>query len=178
MRAPSDEQLLSSGDPEDFGVFYDRHLPAVVAYLGRRTRRAELTLDLVAETFARALEHRRRFDPARGPAIAWLLSIARNLLIDAVRRGRVADAARQRLALEPVTVDDEGLARVDEMSEFDLPSALACLSDAERESVLARVVTEEPYALIAERIGISEQVVRKRVSRGLAVLRRRFQEPS
>jgi len=36
----------------------------------------------VAETFARALEHRGAYDPRRGPAIAWLLGIARNLLLD------------------------------------------------------------------------------------------------
>jgi hypothetical protein len=38
-------------------------------------------LDLVAETFARALERRAQFDPQRGPAVAWLPSIAHSLLV-------------------------------------------------------------------------------------------------
>ena len=36
----------------------------------------ELAADLTAETFAAALVSVRRFDPARGPAVAWLLGIA------------------------------------------------------------------------------------------------------
>jgi DNA-directed RNA polymerase specialized sigma24 family protein len=56
--ARPDAELLADPDPEAFGAFYDRHLPAITAYVGRRVRRADLTFDVVAETFARALEHR------------------------------------------------------------------------------------------------------------------------
>jgi DNA-directed RNA polymerase specialized sigma24 family protein len=34
--------------------------------------RPDLTFDIVAETFARALEHREAYDPERGAAVAWL----------------------------------------------------------------------------------------------------------
>jgi RNA polymerase sigma factor (sigma-70 family) len=98
LAEPSDAELLAGGPPEYFGMFYERHLDAVVAFLGGRVRRPELVFDLVAETFARALERREQFDPARGPAVAWLLAIARNLVIDAARRGQVASASRVRLA--------------------------------------------------------------------------------
>jgi hypothetical protein len=33
----TDDELLSSGDPEDFGVFYDRHVKALLGYFARRT---------------------------------------------------------------------------------------------------------------------------------------------
>ena len=170
--ARADSELLTDPDPEAFGAFYDRHLPAVTAYVGRRARRADLTFDLVAETFARALEHRARYEPARGPAVAWLLGIARNLLVDAVRRGRVADAARRRLAMTAVVLDDDALRRIEEHGSVDLATALAALPADQRDAVLRRVVAEEPYPLIADRVGCSEQVVRQRVSRGLAALRR------
>ena len=66
---------------DDFGAFYERHVGTVTAYVGRRVRaRPDLTIDLVAETFARALEHRASYDPRRGPPEAWLIGIARNLL--------------------------------------------------------------------------------------------------
>jgi RNA polymerase sigma-70 factor (ECF subfamily) len=59
---------------------------------------------------------------------------------------------------------------------MDLAAALAALSAEERDAVLRRVVADEPYPLIAQQIGCSEQVARKRVSRGLANLRRRLDE--
>jgi hypothetical protein len=71
----TDEQLLAAvdaGEPEAFGAFYRRHVTALLGYFLRRTRDAELAADLTAETFAAALDGLRRFDPRRGPAVAWL----------------------------------------------------------------------------------------------------------
>src|SRR4051794_19574251 len=116
----SDADLLARREPEDFGEFYERHVAAVTAYVARRSPRADLTFDLVAETFARALEHGARYDPRKGPAVAWLFGIARHLMIDAVRKGQVADAARIRLGMAPVALDDEQLQRVEEASRIDL----------------------------------------------------------
>ncbi|HEY3829711.1 MAG TPA: sigma factor-like helix-turn-helix DNA-binding protein [Solirubrobacteraceae bacterium] len=52
----------------------------------------------------------------------------------------------------------------------------ALWSAASSSTIEKRVLEEEPYASISARIGCSEQVVRKRVSRGLATLRRRIKE--
>ena len=111
MDTRSDAELLASGVADDFGVFYERHVRVVTAYLARRTGRADVTFDLVAETFARALENRARHSASRGPAVAWLLAVARNLLIDAARRGRVADSARVRLSMTRIELDDDALER-------------------------------------------------------------------
>jgi RNA polymerase sigma factor (sigma-70 family) len=164
------------GPTDDFGAFYEEHVGAVTAYAARRVGRPDLTFDVVAETFARALEHRERYDPARGAAVAWLLGIARNVVIDSARRGRVADAARRRLGMSAVTLDDEQLARIEERGRIDLGDALSALPREQREAVVRRVLAEEPYPVIAERLGCSEQVVRQRVSRGLAALRRNIEE--
>jgi RNA polymerase sigma-70 factor (ECF subfamily) len=157
---------------EDFGAFYEAHVGAVTAYVARRVSRPEVVFDLVAETFARALEHRAKYDPRRGPAVAWLFGIARHLMIDAARRGRVDSAARARLGMEPIALDDDALARIDERGSVKLRDALAALPESQREAVLRRVLAEQPYPEIAAHVGCSEQVVRQRVSRGLAALRR------
>lgn len=134
--------------------------------------------DVVAETFARALEHRGQYHPARGPAVAWLLGIAGNVLIDAARRGRVAAETRRRLGMPTVALDDDQLAVVEERGRIDLSSALGRLTAQQREAVVRRVLVEESYPVIAEDLECSEQVVRKRVSRGLAILRRELEEES
>jgi RNA polymerase sigma factor (sigma-70 family) len=176
MTERADAQLLESPDAADFGRFYERHVGAVVAYLGARVRSAELVFDLTAETFARALEHRDQYDPTRGPAVAWLLGIARHLIIDAARRRRVSDRSRLRLGLAPIVLDDEQLARIEARSGVDLRAALAALAPGEREAVIRRVLCEQPYAELAAHLRCSEQVARKRVSRGLARLRRVLEE--
>src|SRR4051794_26311583 len=168
----SDVDLLTSHIPEEFGAFYERHATAVTAYVARRTRKPDLIFDLVAETFARALEHRRHYEPRKAPAVAWLFGIARHLMIDAERRGQVADAARVRLRMEPVALDDEQIERIVERSRIDLIQALGQLPESQRIAVIRRVLGEQEYDAIASHVGCSPQVVRQRVSRGLASLRK------
>jgi RNA polymerase sigma factor (sigma-70 family) len=174
---PSDEELLAGGGAHGFALLYERRYPLIRGYLRRRVGpHPDLVLDLVAETFARALERRKQFDPQRGTAVGWLVGIARHLLLDAVREGRVADASRRRLGMERIVVADEQLEMIERASVSELERSLMGLPQEQREAIELRVLEEEPYAVIAARIGCSEQMVRKRVSRGLAALRRRMKE--
>ncbi len=176
----SDEHLIATcgADPDAFADFFRRHACALAGYLVRRTGDPELAADLTAETFAAALDGRARFDPARGPAVGRLYGIARNLLSGAQRRGCVEDRARRRLGMEPLVLDDEALAQVEAAGAREVGAVLEALPGDEREAVRARVVDERPYAEIALAARTSESVIRKRVSRGLARLRTRIEEPS
>jgi RNA polymerase sigma factor (sigma-70 family) len=177
MSSLSDEELLVRGDAEGFAALYERRYPLIRGYLRRRLGgHPDLVLDLVAETFARALERRGQFDQDRGPAVGWLIGIARHLLLDATRRGRVDDASRRRLGMERISFEQRELQLVERDSASELERALARLPGEQREAIEKRVLEEEPYAAIAAGIGCSEQVVRKRVSRGLATLRREVEE--
>jgi RNA polymerase sigma factor (sigma-70 family) len=173
----SDEELLVAGGAPGFALLYERRYPLVRGYLRRRLGpHPDVVLDLVAETFARALERREQFDPRRGTAVAWLLGIARHLLLEAARKGRVADASRRRLGMERIVVESEQLELIERESVSGLERSLGGLPPDQREAIERRVLEEEPYAAIAAGIGCSEQVVRKRVSRGLAALRRSVKE--
>jgi DNA-directed RNA polymerase specialized sigma24 family protein len=110
-------------------------------------------------------------DPARGPVIGWLLGIARNLIIDSARRGQVEADSRARLGMMPVELDDDQLAAIAERGRVDLRAAFEAVPVEQREAVFRRVVLEESYATMAGDLRCSEQVVRKRVSRGLAGIR-------
>jgi|tagenome__1003787_1003787.scaffolds.fasta_scaffold20533659_2 DNA-directed RNA polymerase specialized sigma24 family protein len=158
---PSDAQLLSSSTPEDFGAFYERHVNPVAAYLARRTRRPDILLDLVAETFARAFEHRHRFDPRRGPAAGWLFTIARGLVADAERHGQVSDAARVRLGMPPVVLGEEALARVTERSRLDFITSLAHLPESQRIVVIRRVLGEMEYPELPGHVSCSASIRRE-----------------
>jgi RNA polymerase sigma factor (sigma-70 family) len=178
----TDEELLAAGDAQAFGLLYARRHPLVRAYLRRQlARREDVVLDLVAETFARALERRGQFDAERGSAASWLLAIAHNLLVDAARRGKVADQSRSRLGMDPIELIDEDLERVHERdaaqeAAAELQRYVGELPPEQREAVERRVLEEHSYAAVAEQIGCSQQVARKRVSRGLAALRERIEE--
>lgn len=173
----SDADLLlrAGDDPSSFGVFYRRHVDAVLGYHFKRTGCAQTAADLTAETFAGAYLARRRFRPGPAPARAWLFGIARRQLGTFARRQRVADRARRRLAIPLIELDDADLERVETLVDLQpvaeaVRAAVAKLPGGQAEAVRLRVGDERSYAEVAAVLGCSEGAARVRVSRGLRTL--------
>jgi RNA polymerase sigma factor (sigma-70 family) len=174
----SDADLLARGrrgDAEAFAAFYRRHERLVLGWLMGQTRDPALAADLAAEAFAAAYLSSDRFQPEVAPAAAWLLGIARNKLRSSLRRRQVEDRAQRQLGVERLALDDEDLARV-EACDGTVLQLLEELPPEQQEAVRAHIVDDESYADVAARLRTSQAVVRKRVSRGLAVLRRRLNQ--
>jgi RNA polymerase sigma-70 factor (ECF subfamily) len=161
---------------EALAALYDRHARSLLRFLTRRTFDAEVALDLLGETFAQAVLKRRSFRGSdEDTARAWLFGIARNQLNQYFRRGVVERRGLLRLKLQPPSAPAEELARVEEMASLPdlraiLREELTALSADHREAIVLRVVEELPYPQIARQLGISEDAVRARVSRGLRAL--------
>src|SRR5215813_6381727 len=115
----SDTELLLAAriSAEAFGIFYERHFASVLTFFRRRTPGPEEAFDLAAETFAAALSAVPRFQPGPEPAQAWLFAIARHKLSESVRRGRVQDEARRALAMQPIELDEEAIAMLEETAD-------------------------------------------------------------
>ena len=148
---------------EEFAEAAERHLDDVHAYLVYLTGDRATAEELTAETFARACERWRRFDPRRGSARTWLCQLARSTALDHFR----AEARRRRredrfAAREPheAEVFGDGLSH-------ELEQALARLSAAEREVVALRVLLELDGAAAARVLGISVTACSTRLSRAL-----------
>jgi len=174
----SDEELLAAiadRDREACSAFYRRHLPRVVAFLLRDTGDPDLSADLTAEVFASVIVSAARYRPQTETAAPWLVGIARNVLGRSRRRGRVQDNVRRRLAFEPIELDDgdrESTQALAAWGQGRVMELVERLPAGERDAVKARVVDERTYPEIAAELRCSELVVRKRVSRGLARVRR------
>ena len=90
----------------------------MLAYFARRVPTPELVADLMAETIAHGLIALQRPSAAiPDTPVGWLLTIAKNQLIDSVRRGKVESAGRRRLGLEPLVLDDHDIERILEIAE-------------------------------------------------------------
>lgn len=184
LRRASDGELLRrcAAEPEAFREIYSRHERIVVAFLARRTRDAETAADLTAETFARALLNAGRFR-AEGdePAIGWLLGIARHTWLHTLERGRAERSACERLGIELPRMSDASLERIEAFIDAEHPDSpllalLAALPEQQREAVRAHVLEERPYDEVADYLGVSQETVRQRVSRGLSRLRSTLKE--
>jgi RNA polymerase sigma-70 factor, ECF subfamily len=170
----TDAQLLRTARAAaaPFREVYERYAERIHGYHLRRTGDADAAHDLTAETFARAWLVRARFrDDADGSAGPWLFGIARNVLLESVRRGELERAACRRLRIfervdrEPASTEPDAswLERLDE--------AFASLPAGQRDAIGLRVLRDLDYEAVAEELATSPRAARVRVSRGLASLR-------
>jgi RNA polymerase sigma-70 factor (ECF subfamily) len=166
--------VAARSSPEAFGEVYERFEAGLLRFFVHATGRADLAADLTAETFARAIEIVANYDPTRGRADQWLFGIARHILSESYRRGRVDAAARERLGFPQLVLDDHSFEVISSLGQGEATLALAELPVEQREAIEARVVHERDYAEIAGELRCSEAVVRQRVSRGLRALRTRL----
>ncbi|WP_380162006.1 RNA polymerase sigma factor [Kineococcus sp. R86509] len=170
------DRLAASGtNPEAFRVLYQRHAEALLRYCFTRVPEAEAAYDLLAETFAHAYLHRDTFDSDRGPVIAWLTTIARSKSLELHRRRRSETRALTRLGVQVEALDDESIARIDDLVDARahrrrLRDALARLGRRDREAVTLRVVQQLNYTDVAQHLGCSPGAARVRVHRALSRL--------
>jgi RNA polymerase sigma-70 factor (ECF subfamily) len=160
---------------------YDAHAGVLLGYVrrlvGGDTARAE---DVVQETLLRAWRHPEALDPERtgGASVrAWLLTVARNLVIDGerarkVRPREVADVSdsdvvpARLLALGSV---DETLDRI--LLAHGMAEALTALTTDHRAVLEHLYFRDRSVAETAARLGIPEGTVKSRAYYALRALR-------
>jgi RNA polymerase sigma factor (sigma-70 family) len=174
MEPPGQGSL--SLDDAGFSTLYRTTAQDLVVFFARRTYDPEAAADLMAETFAKAYLGRRRFrGSTEEQARAWLFGIARRRFAMYVRRGKAERRALDRLGLERPQLVDGEYARIEELAGLEalrgpLAKQLSSLAPSQRSALELRVVRELPYPDVADRLGISEQAARARVSRALRAL--------
>jgi RNA polymerase sigma factor (sigma-70 family) len=158
-------------DREEFARVYDEHVWSVYGFFGYRLNSRADAEDLTQQTFERALKAWSRFDERKGSAGVWLLSIARHLLIDHYRRDR---SRRQEPIDDPEHAEALPYLEGPESElgiSAELESALALLSDRQRELLALRYGADLTSPEIAELTGLSVANVQQLLSRGLRRLR-------
>lgn len=185
-RRNDDERPLlvrARDQPELFAAFYGERLESVLAYFGRRVMDPEVAFDLTADTFAAAF---RDLDNMRATtedqANAWFWTIAQNRLRRYRERGAVERRGLERLGIELPSMSAVEFERAEELADLEsaragIHACLDALNPERRDAVRWRVIEERSYAEIASLAGVSEDVARARVSRGLRQLARLLDDP-
>ena len=175
----TDEELVHAvlaGELETFAELVERYERLVFSFLLSRLNDLQEVEDIVQETFVKAFRHLASFDCERRFA-AWLLTIARNLLIDSRRKaGRsvasttlvnevmLTDSAREASSQpSEIVVRRERFRSIVVMIQ-ELPEEL-------RTPFLMRVINELPYQEIAEVLEVPLQTVKNRIFKARGILR-------
>lgn len=162
------------GDQDAVRALVSRHERSVYNLLARMLRDPGLAEDLAQETFVRAFRHLATFD-RRYKFSNWLLRIAHNAGIDAIRRRRpdlvsMDDDERHRSLAETAAAPGSDALRRLEQRDLGqaLETAMARLRPDYRRLVVLRYQEELSYEEIAEITGLPIGTVKSNLHRARA----------
>ena len=174
MSRDDEAQLVKrakQGDPAAFAEIYTRHHDAIYAYLYYRVGDVRVAEDLAGEVFLRLVARIGKFTYRGRPILAWLYTIARNLLIDHQRKQVRSDTADieehwPTNAPGPAEVAERGLTR------DCLIRSLKHLTEDQQRVILHKLLEGRTNREVADLLGKTEGAVKSLQHRALASLRR------
>lgn len=162
---------VAEGDRDAFTQFYKATSPKVYAMLIRVMRDRDAAQDVLQQAYVAIWKKAASFKPARGPAMAWTVVVARNKALDAMR---VVTSKNETVMIDETLPDDstctEDLAEAT-LLRRRLTEALASLPEDMAKAV--RLSTEYGFTSqeIADQFGLPHNTVKSWVRRGLKRLR-------
>lgn len=167
---------VGAGERTAFAELYDRTAARVFGLVRRvlvdPAQSEEVTQDVYLELWQTA----SRFDPARGGALPWLLTIAHRRAIDRVRASQSARDRDLRVAARDTEVPVDTVAEAAEvrLEHERAHDALAGLPDAQRECVELAYYGGLTQSEISDRLGVPIGTVKTRLRDGMIRLRARM----
>ena len=148
-------------------AIYQAHNDWLLGWLGKKTACPALAQDLAQDTFVRVLKKAGQGERVGQPR-AFLVKVARGLLIDHWRRREIEQACLRALAARP-----EALASSPEEQQIILDTLLAIdallntLPLKVRRAFLLSRLDGLSYREIAAELGVSERMVKKYMARAM-----------
>jgi RNA polymerase sigma factor (sigma-70 family) len=167
----SDESLIAgmaSGDTDAMAAFVRRYQARLYGLALSVVDDIGLAEEVAQDAFMRAWRHASSYDPRRGRVATWVLTITRNLAVDAAR-------LRRDLPVDPEQLT---IAIMGEANEFtyeepeELRAGLRALPEDQARPIVLAAVYGLTAKEIADQEGIALGTAKTRLRRGLARLRR------
>jgi RNA polymerase sigma-70 factor (ECF subfamily) len=158
-----------AGDRRAFAALYDRHVDAIYRYAYFRLRIDAEAEDVTSEVFHRALVAMPRFQPRR-PFLAFLYTIARNVVADRMRRQRPVASYEDAIAHPSDAPGPDELASSRDAAR-QVRSAIAQLTSLQQEVIVLRFIEGRSTKETAVVTGKPESTIRGIQMRALAALR-------
>jgi RNA polymerase sigma-70 factor (ECF subfamily) len=155
-------QLAQTGDRGAFGELYDRYADIVYRFIFYRVHDRALAEDFTSDTFLRALRRIGSVNYQGRDIGAWLITIARNIVLDHAKSARTrlevmtAEAPESHVPIESGPED----AVIDAETYQLLLAAISELNPEQRECVTLRFIQGLSISETAVRMGKNEGAIK------------------
>ena len=163
--------LVARGDAAAFDALFEQVGPSVFGIVRRVIRdpaqSEEVTQDVLLEVWRTAF----KFDPARGSAMAWVMTLAHRRAVDRVRSVQKETERELRTATAEIPYDDVIEAVESSLDRERVRRCLNSLTELQRESVTLAYYNGYTYGQVAGLLGVPTGTVKTRMRDALIRLR-------
>jgi RNA polymerase sigma-70 factor, ECF subfamily len=164
---------VGRGERAAFDELYDTISPLVYGVARRVVRDPQMAEDIAQEALVEVWRQAPRFDPSKGRATSWIVTIAHRRAVDRVRseQSRHDREDRAGRATDTVSTAEPG-ARLEAAATTDeLATGLALLTDVQRDAIRLAFYEGRTHQEVAQLLGIPLGTAKTRIRDGLIRLR-------
>ncbi|MDX3191514.1 ECF RNA polymerase sigma factor SigK [Streptomyces sp. MN03-5084-2B] len=174
--APTAEELLArvaAGDETAFASLYDLVAGPVLGLATRVLRSHAQAEEVAQEVLVEVWRKATRYEPERGSALSWVLTIAHRRAVDRVRSHQAGVDREERAGLMDVRrpFDEVTESTLAGLEQQRVRQCLAALTDLQRESIVLAYYNGYTYPEVAEVLQVAPGTVKTRIRDGLIRLR-------
>lgn len=163
--------LVARGNQDAFAAVYDLVAPAVFGLVQRVVRDIAQSEEVTQEVLVEVWRTAARFEPARGSAMTWVMTLAHRRAVDRVRSTKAATKREFRVAMRESSPDDVADAALGRIERERVRRCLDSLTELQREAVTLAYYGGYTYPQVAGLLGVALGTVKTRMRDGLIRLR-------
>jgi len=162
--------IAARADRAAFAALFDHFAPRVKSYMPRLGAEPQVAEELAQETLLTVWRKAAAFDRAKAAPSTWIFTIARNLRIDAARRGRKSEPLEDP-SDEPDAEPTPDAAVAAIQAEGRVRTALSALPPEQAEVVRLSFFSDKPHSEIAAELKLPLGTVKSRMRLAMGRLR-------
>ena len=162
---------VARGDEAAFAALYDQLSPRLYGLVLRVVRDPAIAEEVAQEALVEAWRSAARFDPAKGSAVSWMLTIAHRRAVDRVRSEQAASTRLRKAATTEVPYDDVVEQATSRIERQQVRRCIDGLTELQREAILLAYYRGHTYREVSEMLDTPLPTVKTRMRDGLIRLR-------
>jgi RNA polymerase sigma-70 factor, ECF subfamily len=165
--------MVAEGDQGAFSELYDRSSGRVLGLVRRLLKDLAQSEEVTQEIFLEIWQNAKRYDPARGSATTWILTMAHRRAVDRIRSSQSTRDRDARIGLRDLETEYDSVSESVEIrvEHERVGQALQRLTQLQRQAVTLSYYGGYSHSEVAEMLKVPIGTVKTRLRDGMIRLR-------